>query len=121
MGESERIIVKKIYVGRAALFGLYYGILMGLLMAVLLPLIISTLIGALTPDIGASGSSGGSSPFGTGNAIGAGSLVLSALYFGLVVVFSVIGSVFFAVVYNIVSKVNGSMHVDLEEYVSNSI
>jgi len=40
MGESERIVFKKFYVGRVSLFGLYYGAFLGLFVAFVLFFII---------------------------------------------------------------------------------
>ncbi|PIN93247.1 hypothetical protein COU54_03755 [Candidatus Pacearchaeota archaeon CG10_big_fil_rev_8_21_14_0_10_31_24] len=138
MGQRERIILNKIYIGRAALFGLYYGIIMGLLVVGFL-LISFFILGSMFENsnfkfIDLSGWSSSNSTSGEGGLKSSGSpingnatnsggssglasfIVVEIVFFIFHVLASVIAMMIFAMVYNLTSKLGGSIHFDLEEY-----
>ena len=102
MGERERIAIKKVYVWRAALFGLLYGLVLG-------TIFISTVLGLLwwfsqsreiPPPPGVTG---------TG-------VVLIGLVSVLVfAVLSALGGIAAGLLYNLSAKLGGALHVELEE------
>tara|TARA_B100000315_G_C14236570_1_gene433418 strand:+ start:285 stop:605 length:321 start_codon:yes stop_codon:yes gene_type:complete len=103
MGQRERIIVRKIYLGSAAMFGLYYGLIIGLLAGGFV--LIASLLMPSSGGLGVSGALGG---FG---------IVTAGIVFVIYTVAGIVGSVISALLYNIISKIGGSIHVDLEEHV----
>src|SRR3990167_6315007 len=105
MNPTERVEVRKIYVGRASLFGLLYGLIMGIIIGIFL--FVGILLG-----------SDGVSIFGVAvkASVGMGFLLL----IGSVIFYSVIGCIacaVWAIVYNLIAGIGGMMHLGLAEHV----
>ncbi len=99
MKPTERIEVRKIYVGRAAIFGFFYGLVIGLIAAIIV--IIAGLFG-FTSNV----------PF-----ISAGGIILAGVIVAVMyVLISFIGSIISALVYNLISKLGGRIDIGLAEY-----
>ena len=104
MGDSARVIVKKIYLGRALLFGLYLGIIAGICFALLSAFFLSYLgfpQGMRDWFIGHAG---------TDSIIAISLCVLLGIF---VIVFTSI--LVFSGIYNLTSKLHGSVHLYMEE------
>ncbi len=101
MAEHARLILRKVYVWRTALFGLLFGFILGVILAAIglgALWYISQQQGILPPGIT------GKDIFLIG-AIGAGAFA------GLSAVGGIIGALF----YNILAKIGGGLHVEMEE------
>lgn len=106
MAGVERIVFKRIYVGRAALFGLYYGIFIGLISAIIIFIMSIWSINTLQSS-------------SVGDAAGletAGATLIAFIFFILYVVITPIASIIFALIYNLIAKIGGALHFDLMEY-----
>ncbi|MEK6890436.1 MAG: hypothetical protein AABX35_04585 [Nanoarchaeota archaeon] len=105
MGDDvERIVVKKFHLKNVALFGLYHGLLVGLILGIMVLIAFfsfTSLFANLPPTLKASTTSDG--------------FVLAFIVFVSYTVFSVITSVIWALIYNLVSKMGGSIHFGLVE------
>ncbi|MBI3334758.1 hypothetical protein HYZ97_04700, partial [Candidatus Pacearchaeota archaeon] len=103
-GEVERIVIKRLYIGRAALFGLLYGAFLGIIMALVI----------LASAFASSNVEGYAF---LAEFLGPGFIfILAFLVLIACAVLSCIGAVLTAVLYNLVSRFGGSMHLDLGEY-----
>ncbi|MEK6911145.1 MAG: hypothetical protein AABW82_05220 [Nanoarchaeota archaeon] len=106
MEESvERIVVKRLHLKNMVMFGLYKGIIVGLLLALIIlivhfanPALMGKLPGALKVS-------------STSDAF-----VLAFIVFVAYIVFSVIASLLITLIYNLASKMGGSIHFGLAEY-----
>ena len=100
VNEADRVIINKVYVGRAALFGLIYGLLMGLLVGIF-----------MAASVMFSNSSVSVPGFA-----GAGALTI---FIGVVILYT-LGSVvmFFAsaLIYNIIALTGIKIHFNLGKY-----
>lgn len=101
----ERIVIRRLHLKNMAMFGLYKGIIVGLLLAVILlvvyfanPSLMAKLPGALKVS-------------STSDAF-----VLAFIVFVAYIVFSVVASLIITLVYNLASKMGGSIHFGLMEY-----
>ena len=103
MQATERIVVSKIYVGSAALFGLLYGLVIGLIMVIIF------LIGGLTGFQGEGSFLANLIPFG-------GFYVLAIAILVFYVIGGLIAMVISALLYNLVAKLGGKLHIGLAEY-----
>ncbi|MEK6889486.1 MAG: hypothetical protein AABW80_05260 [Nanoarchaeota archaeon] len=106
MGEVERIILKRIYVGKASLFGLYYGAFTGLIIGFIafLAVFISNRLETWLGDM--VNMSGFALAF-----------ILAVIIFISVTVIGLIGAFLAVLIYNIVASLGGEINFDLEEYV----
>lgn len=106
MAEVERVRLKKIYVGRAALFGSGYGLILGMIFGIISVVIaITSLSGQVVLGI----------EFGSDILIGASIALGFAVLIGTIIS-SVISFVILAAVYNLVSKFKLMIDVEFMEY-----
>ena len=106
MAEVERVRLKKIYVGRAALFGLGYGLILGIIFGIVsIVVAITSLSGQVVLGI----------EFGSDILIGASIALGFAILIGTIIS-SVISFVILAAVYNLVSKFKLMIDVEFMEY-----
>ncbi len=100
---SERIEVRKVYAGRAVLFGFLYGLIFGLIVGiVLLILILATIMN----DISVFGRE-----FQTSGILSALAVFSAMIFLGAVV--GSLGSFISALIYNLVAKLGGKLHFDI--------
>lgn len=112
MNVTEKIEVRKIYLGKASLFGLLYGLVLGTILAIIVLIIGFTglfdsffLIGSPTPSpVGFTGPS--TTLILTFSSISLLGLAIGGLIIGFVG----------ALIYNLVSKIGGMVQVGLAEY-----
>lgn len=101
MAEHERVILRKVYVWRATLFGLLYGLLFG-------ALFITTALGTIQY---VSQAREIPTPWASGT-----DLVFFGAVFTLVFAFlSCVGIIIAVLMYNVIAKMGGALHLDLEE------
>ena len=102
---TERIEVRKIYVGRAAIFGLLYGLVLGLIIGIYF--FASSLIG-LENNLTLFGKELKIVGIGIGSIV----LVGATIFFSIAsCIFMIIGSF----VYNLISQIGGALHLGLAE------
>lgn len=108
MGQIERIEVKRIYVGRAAMFGLFFGLIIGFIVGIIF-LIIGLWFTNFLNNISVLGGNS-SLPITTGGKI---------MYSFTLIVFYTIGSciifVVGALLYNLIAKIGFTIHLGLAE------
>ena len=106
MGEVERIEVRKIYVGRAAIFGLLYGLIIGVLFGI--AIILMVLLGV------------GSALNAFGIPLGLTTSTALIFAFGAVILYAIatcIMAIISAALYNLVAKMGGRIDLGLLEFV----
>ncbi|MEK6844386.1 MAG: hypothetical protein AABX83_03070 [Nanoarchaeota archaeon] len=101
----ERIELRKIYVGRAAIFGLLYGLVTGLIIGIFF--FVGSLIGLQN----------GFTFFGkalniSGVGMGSIALIVSIIFFSVASFISMAVSAF---IYNLISQIGGTLHIGLAE------
>ena len=100
VNEADRVVVNKIYVGRATLFGLLYGLLMGIVVGVFA--VASILFGDYSIEIP--------------GFVGAGALMI---FIGVIVFYTISGVIMFfasSLVYNIIALTSVKMHFNFGKY-----
>ena|SRR3989338_9923012 len=108
MTQMERIEIKKIFVGRAAMFGLFYGLVLGIIVGIFFFIVTSFAVDFLN-NISVPGATG-NIPSTTGGILFA-SFILIVIY----TLGSCFGSAVFALLYNLVAKMGFSIHLGLAE------
>lgn len=114
MGEMARIEVRKIYAGRAAVFGLFYGIVIGLISGLFIFILLITAGTGAINSINKAGSVVGSQPLPL---VGVGEAFL--VFIIVVLIYSIGSCILFcvsALIYNLISKIGGPIHFGLVEY-----
>ena len=107
MGNQERVIVKRLYIGRTTFFGLYFGILFGLIFTILR--FFSLWLNFSFLDF----SSVSASRLDANLAF-----ALSFRYFVHFFLLSLIIAFLFSVLYNFIVWLRGPLHLDIAEYES---
>ncbi len=122
MGETKRLVVKKIYLVRALIAGLLYGFIFGLFVGVLALILVPVVI-TQAQNVANSVLTGISRDFGANLpafnekfylSTGANSLIFS----GVVFIFTLIGgiaAIIFSCAYNLLAKFGGALHFGLTE------
>ena len=105
MNPTERIEVRKIYVGRAALFGLLYGLIIGLIFGIFF--FVMALAG--TSNINFLGRDIKILSVGVGAVIAIGIVIFSSIA-------SCISAAVGAVLYNLIAMMGGMLHLGLAEH-----
>lgn len=106
MGErDERIVIRRLHFKNMAMFGLYKGLIIGLFLAVIVLIVFfanSSLMAKLPGALKVSNTSD--------------AFVLAFIVFVAYTVFSVLFSMIKTLVYNLASRMGGSIHFGLMEY-----
>jgi hypothetical protein len=106
MAEVQRVRLKKIYLGRIALFGLAYGSIIGVILGI---------IAAIFSFISLSGSG----LFGmtlASNVVFKASLVIGLIVMILMVILSSVSFVIISAIYNLISRLKLMIDIDFMEY-----
>ena len=106
MGEVERIILRRLYIGKASLFGLYYGAFTGLILgaiAFLAVLVSNRFETWLGETLNMSGF--------------ALAFILAVIIFISITIIGLISAFLAVLIYNIVASFGGEINFDLEEYI----
>lgn len=110
----ERIEVRKFYAGRAAVFGLFYGIVIGLISGLFIFILMITVGSATIDSFNKVAVLAGSQPLPI---IGVGEAFL--VFIIIVLVYSIASCILFcvsALIYNLIAKIGGPIHLGLVEY-----
>lgn len=116
MVRQERVILKKVDIGNAAIFGIYFGIIIGVIVAFLFFLF--TLFSlSVVADYLASlpGGEGFADQVESGSLSGA--FAVAIIFFVFTVILVPVFVALCALVYNNISKIGGALHLNFEEYV----
>jgi len=106
MAEVQRVILKKIYVGKAAIFGLVWGAIMGLISALFFIICAMFLADAISSSFGAT----------FADLLVRSIITTSFLTFIFFALMGCLSSVIGASVYNLVSLVKIRVHMDFMEF-----
>lgn len=96
----ERVSIKKVFVGKAMIFGLWFGAVIGIIFAALFALMIFVSMSAVTDTLG-------------GTSIPSDNVVLYAYSLVMIPFFAFVGSLgmgLMALIYNLASVLKGEMH-----------
>ena len=117
MGDAERIEVRKIYAGRAAVFGLFYGIAIGLISGLFIFILLISVGNQAIGGLNKATTLWGGQSFPQ---ISVGEAFLVMI---IIVLFSSIGmcvlSCVSAFIYNLIAKIGGPIHFGLIECIIN--